>query len=140
MTVLGGLVVDGVRQVELLDDDTGAEVEVVQDDLDKLVRALVRGAVRLNEERQRLSNTNGVRQLDQCAAGQLGVDQRLGDPAGKVGSGAVDLGVVLSGESTTTVGTPTTVGVDDDLAASKTGVTLGTTDDEETGRLDLGGC
>jgi hypothetical protein len=140
VTVLGRLVVDGVRQVELLDDDTGAEVEVVQDNLDKLVRALVRGAVRLNEERQRLGNTNGVRQLDQCAASQLGVDQRLGDPAGKVSGGTVDLGVVLSGESTTTVGTPATVGVDDDLAASETGVTLGTTDDEEAGGLDLRDC
>jgi hypothetical protein len=64
VTVLGGLVVDGVGQVELLDNDTGAEVKVVEDDLDKLLRALVRGAVRLNEERQRLSNTNGVGQLD----------------------------------------------------------------------------
>lgn len=35
------------------------------------------------------------------------------------------------------MGTPTTVGVNDDLTSSKTGVTLGTTDDEKTGRLDL---
>jgi hypothetical protein len=38
------------------------------------------------------------------------------------------------------VSTPATVGVDDDLAASETGITLGTTDDEETGGLDLEGC
>lgn len=36
MTVLGGLVVDGVGKVEFFDDDAGAEVEVVVDDLDKL--------------------------------------------------------------------------------------------------------
>ena len=35
------------------------------------------------------------------------------------------------------MGTPSTVGVDDDLAAGETCVTLGTADDEETGGLDL---
>ena len=137
MAILGGCVVDGVGEVQLLDNDTRAEVKVLVDDLNKLLRGLVRGAVCLNEEGQRLSYTNGVGKLDQCATSQLGVDERLGDPAGKVSGGAVDLGVVLSGESTTTVGTPTTVGVNDDLTSSKTGVTLGTTDDEKTGGLDL---
>lgn len=65
------------------------------------------------------------------------MDERLGDPSGEVGSGTVDLAVIFSGERTTTVCTPATVGVNDDLTASQTGVTLRTTDDEETGRLDL---
>lgn len=130
MAVLGRLEVDGVRKVELLDNDTRPQVKVVLDDLHKLIRVLVRCAVSLNEEREGLGNTNGVRQLDKSTASELGSDERLGDPASEVGSGAVDLGVVLSGESTTTVGSPATVCVDDDLAASETGVTLGTTDDE----------
>jgi hypothetical protein len=137
VAVLSGLEVDGVDEVEFLDDDTGAEVEVLIDDVYELIRRLVRGAVGLNKEGEGLCDTDGVGKLDKCAAGQLGVDERLGDPARKVGSGAVDLGVVLSGESTTTVGSPTTVGVDDDLAASETGVTLGTTDDEKARGLDL---
>lgn len=37
------------------------------------------------------------------------------------------------------MGTPTTVGVDDDLTAGKTSITLGTTDDEKTRGLDLKG-
>lgn len=137
MTVLGGAVVDGVDQVELLDDDTRPQVEVLADDLDKLVGGLVRGAVGLNEDGQRLGDTNGVRKLDESTAGETGLEQGLGDPAGKVSGRAVDLGVVLAGESTTTVSTPATVGVDDDLTAGQTGVTLGTTDDEEARRLDL---
>ena len=68
------------------------------------------------------------------------MDDGLGDPAGEVGSRAVDLAVVLAGEGTTTVGTPATVGVDDDLAASETGITLRTTDDEAAGGLDLQGA
>ena len=132
VTVLGSTVVDGVGEVELLDNDTGTEVEVLADDLDKLLGVLVGGTVVLNEERERLGDTDGVRELDETAAGETSLDQGLGDPAGEVGSGTVDLGVVLSGEGTTTVGTPTTVGVDNDLTSSKTGITLGTTNDEET--------
>jgi hypothetical protein len=137
VTVLGGLAVDGVDEVELLDNDTRAHVEVGLDDLDELLGALVGGAVGLDEDGVRLSDTNGVGELDKGTTGKLGVDERLGDPAGKVGSRAVDLAVVLAGEGTTTVGTPATVGVNDDLAASKTGVTLRATNDEVAGRLDL---
>jgi hypothetical protein len=137
VTVLGRLEVDGVGQVELLNNDTGAEVEVVEDDLDKLFRGLVRGAVGLDEQGEGLGDTDGVRQLDECAAGELGVHERLGDPARKVSGRTVDLGVVLSGESTTSVGSPTTVGVDDDLTAGQTGITLGSTNDEQTRGLDV---
>jgi len=137
VAVLGGLAVDGVDEVELLDNDTGAHVEVGLDDLDELLGAPVGGAVGLDEDGERLSDTNGVGELDKGTASELCVNERLGDPAGKVGSRAVDLAVVLAGERTTTVGTPSTVGVDDDLAASETGVTLGTTNDEVAGGLDL---
>lgn len=140
VAVLGRLQVDGPCQVELLDDDTGAHVEVLADNLDELVRGLGGGAVGVDKDGQGLSDTNGVGQLDQGTAGKAGGDQGLGDPTGQVGGGTVDLGEVLAGEGTTTVGTPATVGVDDDLTAGQTGVTLGTTDDEETRGLDLWGC
>lgn len=116
---------------------TWAEVKVVEDDLDELLRGLVGGAVGLDEEGEGLRDTDGVRQLDKCTAGQLGVYERLGDPAREVGGGAIDLGVVLARESTTTVGSPAAVGVDDDLTASEASITLWSTDDEEAGGLDL---
>ena len=137
MAVLGRLEVDGLGQIQLLDDDTGAQVEVVADDLDKLVRCLLRGAVGVDVDREGLSNADGVRELDEGAASEAGGDEGLGDPATDVGSRAVDLGEVLAGEGTTTVSTPATVGVDDDLAAGQTGIALGATDDEEAGGLDL---
>ncbi len=61
MAILGRLVVNGVGEVEFLDNDTGTEVKVLKDDLDKLIRRLVRGAIGLNEEREGLGNTDGVR-------------------------------------------------------------------------------
>jgi hypothetical protein len=138
VTVLGGLAVDGLGQVKLLDNDTGSEVKVVTDDLDKLLRGLLRGAVRIDIDGKGLSDTYGVGKLNKRTSAETGVNQGLGDPAANVGSGAIDLGEILAGEGTTTVGTPTTVGVDNDLAAGQTSITLGTTNDEETRGLNLG--
>lgn len=137
VTVLGGLEVDGLGQVKFLNNDTGPQVEVVTDDLDELIRALGRGTVGIDVNGQGLSDTDGVRELNQSAAGKASSDQRLGDPSADVGSRAVDLGEVLSGEGTTTVGTPATVGVDNDLTTSQTSVTLRSTDDEEARGLNL---
>lgn len=60
VAVSGRGVVDGVRQVELLDDDSRAQVKVIPDNLDKLLRRLLRGSVRLDKERQRLGNADGI--------------------------------------------------------------------------------
>ena len=75
MTVLGRLEVDGLVELELADDDTRPHVEVVADDLDELVRGLVRGAVGVDVDRQRLSNTDSVRELHESAARELGRDE-----------------------------------------------------------------
>ena len=63
MTVLRGLVVDWPDQVQLLDDDTRSHVEVLANDGYELFGALVGSAVGFYEERERLSNTDGVREL-----------------------------------------------------------------------------
>lgn len=137
VAILGGLEVDGLSQVKILDNDSRTEIEVGADDGYQLVRGLVRGAVGVNKDGKRLSDTDGVRELDKSTAGKFGVDEGLGDPSSDVGSRTVDLGEVLSRESTTSVGSPSTVGVNNDLAASQTSITLGSTNDEETRGLDL---
>lgn len=137
MAVSRGLAVDGLLEVELLDNDSGTEVPVVADNVDELEVRLLAGAVGVDKDGEGLGDTDGVRELDEGTLGEAGGDKRLGDPTGSVSSGTVDLGEVLSGEGTTTVGTPTTVGVDNDLATSETGVTLGTTNDETPRRLDV---
>ena len=137
VAVLGSLTVDWVGQVELLDNDTWTHVEVVANDLNKLCRGLVRCAVGLNEDGEWLCDTNGVGELDQCTSCKLGVNQGLCDPSCKVCCRSVDLAVVLARESSTTVGTPSTVGIDNDLTAGQTGVTLWATNDEKARWLDL---
>lgn len=77
VTVLGSLGVDGLGQVEILDDHTGTEIEVVTDNLDQLIGGLGGSTVGLDEDGEGLSNTDGVRQLDEGTTSQLGVDQHL---------------------------------------------------------------
>ena len=137
VAVLGGLKVDGAVEAELADDDTGTEVEVVADDLNELLIGPLAGAVGVDEDGEGLGNANGVRELDEAAASEAGVDKGLCDPAGGVGRRTVNLGEVLAGEGASTVGTPTTVGVDDDLTTGKTSIALRTTDDEAARGLDL---
>ena len=137
VTVLGCLEVDWAGQIELLDDDSGSHVEVLLDDLNQLIGRSGGGTVRLDEDGKWLCNTDGIRELDKGTSGKLCVDQRLCDPTGEVCGRTIDLGEILSRESTTSVSSPSTVCVDNDLTTSETSVTLRTTDNEKSGRLDL---
>lgn len=137
VTVRRSGLVDGLEKVQVADDRSGAEVEVVLDDLDNLAIRLLAGVVCVDEDRQRLGNTDGIRELDQAAVSEAGSDERLGDPASGVGSRAVDLGRVLAREGTATVGTPAAVRVDDNLAASEAGIALGPANDEAAGRVQM---
>lgn len=59
------------------------------------------------------------------------MDERLGNPSRKVCGRAVNLGVILSGESSAAVSTPASIGINDDLTASETSIALWATNDEE---------
>lgn len=137
MTVSGSLKVLRLLEVEGLDDKSGSEVKVLPDNFDKLGVALLTGTVSVDEDGKGFSDTDGVRELDEGSSGETSSDKGLGDPSSSVGGRSVDLGPVLTGEGTTTVSTPTTVGVDNDLSASETGVTLRTTNNKSAGRLDV---
>jgi len=50
MAVLGGSAVDGVGEVEFLDDDTRSKVEILVDDLDEFGAALFAGSVAFDEQ------------------------------------------------------------------------------------------
>ena len=130
MPILSGLAVNRLREIQLLDNDAGPKVKVLVNDVHQLVAGLVAGAIGLNEDAEGLGDTDGIGKLHERAAGEAAVNDGFGDPAGKIGSRAVYLAVVFAGESTSAVGTPATVGVDNDLAAGETGITLRTADDE----------
>lgn len=136
-------------------NDTRSEVEVVTNNIDEVLVGLLARTVRVDVDGQRLSNTNGIGELDKSAASKATRDQGLSckgyqsyiaagvkqvvrtNPTSGVRSGPVNLGPVLAREGTSSMSTPTTVGVDNNLTASETGITLGTADDETPRRLNL---
>ena len=63
MSIGGGLLEDGILQLEVLDNATGPEVEVLLDNLHELLLALGAGAVVKHGDRKRLSHTDGVGNL-----------------------------------------------------------------------------
>ena len=141
VTVSGGLLEDGSAKVQVADDSSGAEVEVVLHDLSDLSIGLLgaghAGAVGVHEHGQRVGHTDGVGQLHQASVGKAGSHKGLGDPTGSVGGGSVHLGGILTGEGSTTVGTPATISINDDLSAGQTSITVGATDHEATGGVQV---
>ena len=119
VTVRSGLQVLRLLEVELLDNDTGPQVPVVSNDLYQVeIRHLLSGTVSVNVDAEGLGDSDSVRKLDESSSSETSGDERLGDPSGGVSGRSVDLGEVLSGESTTSVSTPSTVSVDNDLSAT----------------------
>mmetsp|Transcript_11503 Transcript_11503/g.24032 ORF Transcript_11503/g.24032 Transcript_11503/m.24032 type:complete len:402 (+) Transcript_11503:179-1384(+) len=140
VTVGSGLLVTLVAtalEVEVDGHHTGAEVEGGLHLLQDLRVTDLASAVGVHEHGQGVGNTDSVGHLHDRAAGEASSDDGLGGLAHDVRAGAVDLGGVLAGEGTATVGAPATVGVDDDLAASEAGVTVGATDHEAAGGVEV---
>ena len=132
VTVGGGLAENWALELEVTLDASGAEVEVLGDDIGELSigHALLDSSVGVNKDGERVRNTNGVRKLNKGSSAELGSNEGLGDPTSGVGGRTVDLGGVLSGESSTSVGSPSTVGVNDDLTSSKTSISVRSSNNE----------
>jgi hypothetical protein len=73
-----GLSVDGLLETELLDDHTRTKVKVIADDIDELLVRLLACTVGIDENRERLCDTDGVRKLHQGATSQASGQERLG--------------------------------------------------------------
>jgi len=141
VSVGSGLPHDRAAELKVADDASRAEVEVLVDNLSKLGVCLSGGllgsSVGVNEDGKRVWDANGVGELDKGALAESSVDEGLGDPPGSVGGGAVDLGGVLSGEGSSSVSSPSSVGVDDDLAPGEAGISVGSSDDEASGGVKV---
>src|SRR5690606_21687510 len=97
----------------------------------------LRGAEGAHVDAYGLGDADRVAELNFAFVGEVGGDDVLGDVAGHVGGGAVDLGGVFSGEGAAAVASATAVGVDDDLASGQAAVAVGAADFEAAGRVDV---
>ncbi|RNA06324.1 hypothetical protein BpHYR1_015245 [Brachionus plicatilis] len=73
--------------------------------------------------------------LYQNSPAQTCLDQRLGYPSGSISATSVDFSVVFARKSSTTMSTPATISVHNDLSTSQTGITLRTTNDKSPNRV-----
>ncbi|SRR6266852_2603629 len=78
VTIGRSLAVNRLLKVELLHDDTGPKIPILPDNLDELQICFLACAICVDKDRQRLGDTNGVRQLDERTASEAGRNQGLG--------------------------------------------------------------
>mmetsp|Transcript_21337 Transcript_21337/g.50508 ORF Transcript_21337/g.50508 Transcript_21337/m.50508 type:complete len:413 (+) Transcript_21337:182-1420(+) len=139
VSVGGRLAEDGATEVQVPDDGSGAEVKILFDNGGQVgVRlALDDGPVGVDKDREGPVDANGVGELDQGPLAEAGGHQGLGHPATGVCRGPVDLGGILSGKGSSPVGSPAPVRVDNDLAAGESGVSVGSSNDEASRRVEV---
>mmetsp|Transcript_63424 Transcript_63424/g.115764 ORF Transcript_63424/g.115764 Transcript_63424/m.115764 type:complete len:217 (-) Transcript_63424:47-697(-) len=139
MAVCSSLLVFGLPEGQGESDSTRPTIKLNLDDLGDVVsrqRSLL-STIGLHEERQRLGNTNGVRELHECALAEATLHDGLGHLTANVRSRAVDLCGVFTRECTTTMRTPASVSVNDNLPTSEAGIALWSSDDKFARRVDV---
>ncbi|CAL9064004.1 unnamed protein product [Musa banksii] len=124
-------------QVKVIGDHPRPEVKVLLHNLQDLLIGNLASAIGVNKDRQWLRNTDGIGDLDDTAAGKSICHNALSCLPSYVGTAAVNLGWVLAREGTTTMGSPATIGVDDDLASGKPSITMRSTDDKSTRWIEM---
>jgi len=85
---------------------------------------------------QRISQTNRIRNLNEASMAESISYHRLGNIASIVSSRSVDLRLILSGEGTTSMRSPATVGVNNNFSASQTCISLRSSDVKLSRRVD----
>ena len=88
VTVRSGPLVNGPSEVEFIDNASRSQVKVPQHDSEQVSVSFpgFHSPVAVHEDRQGLSDSDGVGNLHQHPLTKPALDEALGDPAGCVGS------------------------------------------------------
>jgi hypothetical protein len=121
--------------MDRLTNDTRPEIPVLTDDSNEFLIHLFTGTVCVDVDRQRLCDANGIRKLDEYSTSKPGSDQRLGyyilsvpaaqiggtkftNPPGSISRRTVDFRKVFPRESTSTMSSPPTIGINNNFTSS----------------------
>jgi len=139
VAVSSSLLVLWLSQRERHGNASWTAVEVDLDNVRDVVwcQAALLGAICLDKQGEWLGNTNSIGELHESTLAEAALDDGLGHLTTDVCSRSVNLGWVLARECTTTVGTPATIGIDDNLSSSQAGISLWSTDDELAAWVDV---
>merc|ERR1712157_640878 len=119
MAVGRGLLVLWLAESQRLSDGARTTVESDLDDIGDVIstQSTLLRAISLNEKRQWLCNTNGVRELYQSSLAQAALHNGFGHLPADVSSRSVNLGGILAGKRPSSMRSPTSVCVNNDLSA-----------------------
>merc|ERR1711933_633560 len=139
MAVGRGLLVLWLAESQRLSDGARTTVESDLDHIGDVIstQCTLLCAISLNEKGQRLCNTNGIRELYQSSLAQAALHDRFGHLSADVSSRSVNFGGILARKCASSMSSPTSIRVNDDLTACQPSVTLWTTDDELAGWVDV---
>merc|ERR1740121_1868356 len=134
-----GLLVLWLAESQRLSDGARTTVESDLDDVGDVIstQCSLLGAISLNEKRQRLCDSDGVRELYKCSLAQAALHDGFGHLSADVSSRSINFSGILARKCASSMGSPTSICVDDDLTACKPSIALWTTDDELAGWVDV---
>ena len=113
-----------VPEIEGFDDRSWAQIKVLLHQRSESVVRKLTGPKGFHQNGNGFGHTNGVAELHFSAFSQSCRHKAFGDITRCIGCRTVHFGGVFTGESAATVAGITAIGVDDDLAAGETGISL----------------
>merc|ERR1740121_2237573 len=113
-----GLLVLWLAESQRLSDGARTTVESDLDDVGDVIstQCSLLGAISLNEKRQRLCDSNGVRELYKCSLAQAALHDGFGHLSADVSSRSINFSGILARKCASSMGSPTSICVDDNLA------------------------
>src|SRR5260370_38940963 len=132
-----GLFVDRTALRQGLDNPFRRELEVFPDKLFQPVLGDFTGVERVDQNTDRVGHADGVSELDFATVRQPGGHNILGNVAGHVAGGTVNLGRIFAAESAAAVTAHAAVGIYDDFASGQSGIAHGTAGDKASGGIDV---
>ena len=141
VSVSSGLLVDRTAQIQHFNDTCRTKIEFFADDLNQLLIVQFTCSKGIYHNRCRLCDTDRIGKLDLTALCKSRCHDILGNISCGVGCRTVYLCTILTGKCSAAVTCLSTVGVYDNLASGESAVSVWSTDNETSGRVDkdLGG-
>ena len=136
MAVCRSLFVDRTAKIKHFDDSSRTKIEILTDNLYQLRIGYFTCSKCFHMNRSRMCNTNCIGKLDLTLVCQSCCNDILCNITCCIGSRTVNLCAVLSRESAAAVTSCSTIGIYDDLTSGKTAVSIWSTDNETSGRID----
>src|SRR3954470_19705612 len=136
VAVGGRAAIDGLVELQRAADVGRGEPEHLRQNLLELALVDLAGAVRVDQNRHRVGDADGIGDLDGAALSESRRDDVLGEITRGIGSRAIDLGRVLAGEGAAAVRGVTAVGIDNDLAAGQAAVAIRPANHKIAGGID----